>query len=233
MATAPTLQAGESRPLTAAFEMSIEEYRAASFDGVAEWVDGCVEVDMSVGKPHFLAVDFLQRFLNGYLLVQPLGRLLAEPFGMRASAGGNVRLPDLFFVTNDHMERFGEDQLDGPADLCIEVVSPGSFAKDYQTKFFEYQANGVREYWIINPNSAPEHAEFHVLAPDPVHRGHLTFRPVPIDDDGIYRSSVIEGLWIRVGWLWDRDADPQQCLAEVVGVDAMVAAVRAKAASNR
>lgn len=208
--------------------MSLEEYRNSSFDGVAEWVDGCVEVDMSVGKPHFLVVDFLRDLIKGFLTVRPTGRLLAEPFGMRA-AGTNMRLPDLFFVANEQLDRFGEEELTGPADLCIEVVSPGSVAKDYQTKFFEYQANGVREYWIIDPNSSPEHAEFHVLAPDPVHRGQLTFRPVPIDDDGIYRSSVIEGLWMRVGWLWDRDADPQQCLAEVVGVEAMVAAMRAKA----
>ena len=212
--------------------MSFEEYRRTEFEGVAEWVDGRVEVDMSVGKPHFLVVDFLRDLIKWFLLVEPSGQLLAEPYGMRAVEEGNQRLPDLFYLTHEHLDRFGDDELEGPADLCIEVVSPGSVQRDYRTKLLEYQANGVREYWIIDPTTTPERAEFYVLALDPVHRGQLTFRPVPIGDDGTYHSTVLEGFWMRVGWLWDDQAVVQQCLAEVVGVERMVAALRTKATAE-
>ncbi len=233
MTSAPTLTPGDApSPRFAIYEMTFEEYRHASFDGVAEWVDGHVEVDMSVGKPHFLIVDFLRDLIKGFLLVHPRGRLLAEPYAMRAVAGGNLRLPDLFFVDASHLDRFGDDALEGPADLCIEVVSPGSIEKDYRTKLLEYQANGVREYWVIDPTASPERVEFYVLALDPVHRGQLTFRPVPIDEDGIYRSTVIEGFWLQVGWLWDRTADAQRCLSEVVGAAAMLDALRQRTADR-
>ncbi|MBI5347827.1 MAG: Uma2 family endonuclease, partial [Chloroflexi bacterium] len=28
------------------------------------------------------------------------------------------------------------------------------------------------------------------------------YRPVPIDDKGIYRSMVLKDFWLNVNWLW-------------------------------
>lgn len=38
-----------------------------------------------------------------------------------------------------------------PPDLVIEVLSPGSRAKDLVTKLNDYHRFGVGEYWIIDP----------------------------------------------------------------------------------
>lgn len=38
-----------------------------------------------------------------------------------------------------------------PPPLIVEVVSPESVERDYDTKTLEYAAFGVDEYWIIDP----------------------------------------------------------------------------------
>ena len=41
----------------------------------------------------------------------------------------------------------------GAPDWIIEIVSPSSASHDYFRKLHLYQANGVREYWIVDPEN--------------------------------------------------------------------------------
>ena len=52
------------------------------------------------------------------------------------------------------------------------------------------------EYWILDPGR--ESAEFFQLGSEGKYAAAL------IGTDGVYRSSVIEPLWIRVDWLWQK-----------------------------
>jgi Uma2 family endonuclease len=52
----------------------------------------------------------------------------------------------------------------------------------------------VREYWLLD--YLRRQAEFYQLGSDGI------YRLVPIDAEGIYRSAVLDGLWLKVGWLW-------------------------------
>ncbi len=72
------------------------------------------------------------------------------------------REPDVLFIANDHLDRLKPPYLDGPADLVIEIISPESVKRYRGRKFFEYQAGGVAEYWLIDP--AVQVAEFYQLA---------------------------------------------------------------------
>lgn len=87
-----------------------------------------------------------------------------------------------------------ENYLDGAADLVVEIVSPESIGRDRGEKFVEYEAAGIREYWLIDPQR--EQAEFYRLGDDS--RYHL----VSTDSDGIFHSEIIRGFWLRVEWLW-------------------------------
>jgi Uma2 family endonuclease len=42
----------------------------------------------------------------------------------------------------------------GAPDLVIEVLSPSTAQKDRLLKFHHYRKAGVREYWIVEPDSA-------------------------------------------------------------------------------
>ena len=41
----------------------------------------------------------------------------------------------------------------GSPDWIIEILSPATAKKDYNDKFNLYQENGVREYWVVNPDA--------------------------------------------------------------------------------
>jgi len=42
--------------------------------------------------------------------------------------------------------------IDAP-DLVVEITSESTMKRDYNDKFNLYEANGVQEYWIVNPDS--------------------------------------------------------------------------------
>jgi Uma2 family endonuclease len=98
-------------------------------------------------------------------------------------------------ILKKNLRRLKKNHLQGPADLVVEVISPGSRGTDRGDKFDEYEKGGVKEYWLIDPER--DSAEFYLLRRDK--RYHL----MPIED-GILRSVVLKGMWIRVDWLWQR-----------------------------
>ncbi len=53
----------------------------------------------------------------------------------------------------------------GAPDLVVEILSPGNSAKEMKIKKLLYEENGVREYWIIDPDH--ENAfQFHLTEAD-------------------------------------------------------------------
>ncbi len=160
-----------------------------------EWVNGRV-VEMSpVGLDHNRVGKFLITLLEVFLEVHAIGVICYDPFQMKTGPSLPGRAPDIFFVSNENIGRLHNTYLEGPADLVVEIISPGSSAVDRRAKYSEYEKGGVREYWLIDP--ARKTAEFYVLDAEGV------FRLVQ-PDGGIYRSAAIEGFWIETDWLWSR-----------------------------
>jgi Uma2 family endonuclease len=79
------------------------------------------------------------------------GRAIIAPYPVRLWPG-KIREPDIVFYLNEHLDRLG-DQVGGPPDLAVEVLSPSTRDTDLEEKLAEYAAAGVREYWIVDPDS--------------------------------------------------------------------------------
>jgi Uma2 family endonuclease len=164
-------------------------------DTWAEWVDGEVIVLSPASTRHQLIKMFLAQLLSTYVLERGLGQVLDAPFLMRLPEEmRRGREPDILFVTRENLGRLRETYLDGPADLVVEIVSPESWFRDRGEKFAEYEYAGIGEYWLIDP--LRKRADFYFL--DEGGR----YRLVEADADGVYRSQVLPGFWLRVGWLW-------------------------------
>ena len=133
-----------------------------------------------------------------------LGELAYDPFQMKIGPGFPGRAPDVLFVAKEHLARLKPNFLDGPADLVVEIVSSDSRGRDRGDKHYEYERGGIPEYWLIDPER--NLAEFYLLED-----GRYTL--APIGPDGIFRSRVLDGLWLRVEWLWQ---DPLPSLSEVL-----------------
>lgn len=58
--------------------------------------------------------------------------------------------PDIYVICD--LSKMDDKGCLGAPDLIIEIVSPENSKRDIKDKFEIYQENGVREYWIVNPN---------------------------------------------------------------------------------
>lgn len=175
--------------------MSCEQfYEWLDEDTHAEWVGGEVVPMSPVGFEHQKVTEFLLQIVGIYVRNRRIGQVLYEPFQMKLQ--NSSRAPDLLFVSNANLHRLKENYLDGAADLVVEVISPESRARDRGEKFYEYEAAGVREYWLIDPER--KRAEFYQLDEDGAYQATL------IASKGVYHSKVLEGLWIQVEWLWQQ-----------------------------
>ncbi|MDQ1318749.1 MAG: hypothetical protein QG588_2411, partial [Candidatus Poribacteria bacterium] len=114
------------------------------------------------------------------------------PYQMKLDSSG--REPDIIFVSSEHLDRVKNDYLHGPADMIIEIISKESRSRDRGDKFYEYESAGISEYWLIDP--IRQQAEFYRIDTDSRYHSILP------DSEGIYRSEVIKGFWLRVSWLW-------------------------------
>jgi len=200
--------------------MSFDEFLRREHPGIAEWVKGEVTL-MAVKNEHQRIVDFLMQVIGFYLRMMRLGILCSAPFVMRATPVGPGCEPDLFVVTSDRMSRLTSDQLNGPADLVVEVILDESVSRDRSDKFYEYQDAGVREYWLIDSRPNRQRADFYILD------ANGRYRPIPVADDGIYRSTVLSGFWLDVSWLWVEEPDVLKATTRIIGKDKFTQAIRA------
>jgi Uma2 family endonuclease len=205
MARAEAHRAAPPGPLT------YEEFLAwCDEDTWAEWVNGEVVMLAPASDPHQDRVDFLTVILRIYTEVRDLGKVRSAPFQMKTGPDLPGREPDLLFVTREHLDRLRRTHLDGPADVTIEVTCPESRLRDRGEKFAEYEAGGVREYWIIDPDD--RRADFFRLDAEG------RFQRVGPGPDGIYRSEVVTGFWLKVDWLWQESLPPTLEVLQQLGV---------------
>ncbi len=169
-------------------------------DTWAEWVEGEVVMVSPASGRHQDIAGFLETLLRTFAEVNAVGVVLSAPFQMKLGPELSGREPDLLFVARDRDHLLNGTYLDGPADLVVEIVSPESRLRDRGAKFAEYEMAGVREYWLIDPDQ--ERADFFVLGEDDRYERQ---RP---DDEGVYRSTVLDGFWLEVEWLWAEPLPP-------------------------
>lgn len=186
---------GEVSPPAA--PVSWEEFLAWLDKGVrAEWVAGEIVEMPPVRDEHQFILGFLYRLIMEVVDARQLGWVYLAPFVMRLPHRPSGREPDLLFVKTANLGRATPTYVDGPADLVVEIVSPDSVTRDRREKLAEYQEAGVPEYWIVDPRR--QEARFYLLG-----QGG-TYQFVQIGADGIYTSREIDGLRLRVSWLWQR-----------------------------
>ena len=168
-------------------------------DTYAEWVDGEIEIMSPASRQHQKLALFLGSLLREFE-EQGTGEVYIAPFQMKLTNVRRGREPDVLFITQNHLASLKNNYLDGPADLVIEIVSPESVLRDRGAKYGEYEAGGVREYWVLDPET--KRADFFVLDDEGRYQ-----RSQP-DAEGIYTSAVLPDFWINVTWLWQNPLPP-------------------------
>jgi Uma2 family endonuclease len=175
------------KPLTYA-----EFLEQADEDVRAEWVNGTIQVMSPASRFHQFLARFLTNILQYYVEVKDLGEIIPAPFQMKIDVAVAGREPDILFIAKENLANLKDNYLEGPADLAIEILSPESRVRDRGTKFYEYEQAGVKEFWLIDHSR--QQSEFYQLEAG-------IYKPV-LPEDGVYTSKAIDGLWLKVEWLW-------------------------------
>lgn len=123
-----------------------------------ELIDGYPVMMAPPARRHQESVAALMGQLYDYLKGKKC-KVYPAPFGVRLFEKKKDRPEDVdTLVEPDITVVCDQDKLDdmgckGAPDLVMEVLSPSSQRHDRYTKFKLYQRAGVREYWLVDPDT--------------------------------------------------------------------------------
>ena len=170
---------------------------------VAVGVDG-VFLEVHDDPPHAksdganaLHLNYLREVLRSYFGINRIGSVAGAPVVMQLDNAHSRREPDLQVILKSNPAQKTPSALIGPADICVEVVSPESVRRDYGDKFGEYQDAGVKEYWLIDPLRST--ATFYRLNEDDI------YMPQSLDASGNYQTPLLPKLNVHVPTLWEEE----------------------------
>ena len=193
--------------------MSYEEYLAYVDDSThSEWVDGEVTIFMPPALRHQDIAFFIAILLRRFLQRNGLGRVVLAPFEMKLQAGRSYREPDIVVILNDRMDRLTQRRVEGAADVVFELISPESVARDRVEKLREYEAAGIREYWLIDTTDLRRGIEAHTLGPD----GH--YRAIDVDELRRVHSTAMPGFWLDQAWFTADDLPDDDDALRAIGL---------------
>lgn len=173
----------------------------------AEFINGEIVIHSPVRKAHNDITSFLLQLLNPFALKHKLGFVGYEK--IMVSLSRNDYEPDLCFFKKEKADTFTAEQTLFPApDLVVEVLSKSTERNDRGVKFQDYQAHGVTEYWLIDPEKSV--VEQYRLDKD----GH--YELILKAGEGKLRCSVIEGFDISIRALFD-EAENLKELTRLLG----------------
>lgn len=166
------------------------------YEGHYEWADGFVIRMSPVTAHHDQLHAYLRQLFDAYFERQPIATVRSDPFLMRLDTLRVARQPDLQIILHTNPGQLTETAMLGPADVCIEIVSPGSARVDYGEKLIEYETAGVTEYWIIDPQR--QTATFYRRAANGL------FAPVTLAVDQLYITPLLPRFALTIPTLWQR-----------------------------
>jgi Uma2 family endonuclease len=173
----------------------------------ADLIDGVIYM----ASPDNIDANRLFGWMFTLLILFLQRRKLGEVFGSRVAFrldNTNSPEPDLGFVKKNRLHLIKRGYIDGYPDAAFEIVSPESVERDYVKKRAQFEKARVPEYWIID--EIEERVTLLRLGKDGI------FREVPARN-GVFRSTVIKGFWLKESWLWKKPlSDPLKALNEIL-----------------
>ncbi len=137
---------------------SYADYLTWQFDQTVELIKGRIFPMAAPSRRH----QGMSRELNGLFFnhfQNHTCNFYAAPFDVRLydkrkSVKANrevysVVQPDICIICDE--AKLDDQGCFGAPDLVIEILSPGNSTKEMKTKKLLYEENGVREYWILDP----------------------------------------------------------------------------------
>lgn len=168
--------------------------------GRIDYVTGRIEVDMSPEDlfTHGTPKTEIVRVLSACIKNQRCGYLLVDRTRVSSVPADLSAEPDIVFISKQSLaaghvrlipkacggpDRYVE--VEGAADLVVEIVSDSSATKDTQRLPKAYFSAGVREYWLVDVRGTVVDFRIH-------HRGPTAFQKAERTNDEFQHSDVLQ-----------------------------------------
>lgn len=116
----------------------------------AEFINGEVFMHSPATDEHTQLRQFIESLLSTYVNLHEIGSVRTEK--ALCVFPRNDYEPDIAFFGLEKAGKIRAKTLKFPVpDFVCEVLSDSTAKRDRGVKFQDYEAHGVREYWIVNP----------------------------------------------------------------------------------
>jgi Uma2 family endonuclease len=159
-----------------------------------ELVEGRVIRMSPPGSRHAVLATRIGVILADYVDTHDLGVVMTTGGFKLATGPDTVREPDVAFVCRDRIPDTGvpEGFWPGPADLAVEITSPGDRRSEIVAKVSDYLRRGVPLVWVVDPRKQIVTTYRQLDAPI-----------VHALDDRLDASDVIDGFTCQVRRIFD------------------------------
>jgi Uma2 family endonuclease len=130
---------------------TVEDYLSLDGPYLAEYIDGRIQVLPMPDLLHQALVFWLVSFLKIWAAKISGTKITFAPFKVFVREN-QYREPDVCLMLPENVGRAHRSHWEG-ADLVIEIISESNRRHDVETKRIEYAANGIPEYWIVDPEN--------------------------------------------------------------------------------
>jgi Uma2 family endonuclease len=128
----------------------MEVFKMLPEGALAELIEGTLYISLAPNTNHQRIAG---KIFIGLSAINQGGEAFIAPFDVFLDEVQNAVQPDVIYVSKQNLSIIKNDAIHGVPDLLVEVISPGNSKHDLVLKKDLYQKFGVKEYWIIDPET--------------------------------------------------------------------------------
>ncbi len=117
-----------------------------------ELIEGDFYMVPSLSVIHQRVSANIGALLRDYVQNNNCGEIFHAPLDVVLSSFDVVQ-PDIFYISRERSDIITDDNIQGPPDLVVEILSPATAEKDRTIKKKLYARSGVGELWLVNPGA--------------------------------------------------------------------------------
>lgn len=132
----------------------MEVYQNLPEGTLAELIDNVIYMSPSPVKNHQKVLQTIFRRLSENIEDCRKGEVIIAPFDVYLDVTSNAVQPDITVVLEENTGHSRpEGYFHGVPDIIVEILSPNNRDYDFIKKRELYERFGVREYWIVDPDT--------------------------------------------------------------------------------
>jgi len=131
--------------------------------------------------------------LAGLVMEKDLGKVFCAPIDVYFEETETYQ-PDIIFISKQRVHIIESERVKGAPDLVVEILSSSTVYYELRKKFKIYEKHGVKEYWIVDPESKS------IIIYE--NRAGKFVQAQEVEEKGKVESKVISGFELEAESMW-------------------------------